>query len=81
MDKVEYKEFKNFLSVIEEYDKGEIRLFRAQTTDEPLLPKVARKNPKKDTTKTEKDMLAELRRRGTLSAGKLTMIGEPILPG
>ena len=38
-------------------------LFRGQPNNEPLLPKVARKNPKKDTTKLEIKIVKEFRRR------------------
>ncbi len=69
MDKAQYKDFKDFLSVVEEYDEGEL-LFRGQTCNKPLLPKIARKDPKNDTTRIEKEMLTELRRRGTLFIGK-----------
>ena len=70
MLKYTYKTLKDYLDVIEEYNEGEFRLFRGQPCNEPLLPKIARKDPKKDTTKMEKEMIAELRRRGTLSIGK-----------
>jgi hypothetical protein len=70
MDKVRYRDFKDFLAVVEHYDVGELCLFRGQPCDKPLLPKIARKDPKYDTTRTEKEMLAELRRRGTLFIGK-----------
>lgn len=38
-------------------------LLRGQPNNEPLLPKVARKNPKKDTTKLEIKIVKEFRRR------------------
>lgn len=41
-------------------------LFRGQNGSNPLLPKIARADPKKDTTEVEKTMLAELRRRGEM---------------
>lgn len=44
--------------------KNDIVLFRGQDCDEPLLPKIARKNPASDTTVKERRMLAELRRTG-----------------
>jgi FRG domain len=70
MDRARYRDFKDFLGVVEAYDEGELCLFRGQPCDKPLLPKIARKDPKHDTTRTEKEMLAELRRRGTLFIGK-----------
>jgi hypothetical protein len=38
-------------------------LFRGQDCDEPLLPKIARKNPNIDTKDRERKMLEELKRR------------------
>jgi hypothetical protein len=38
-------------------------LFRGQSQKKPLLPSIARKNPKKDTVKLEKFLLNELKRR------------------
>jgi hypothetical protein len=38
-------------------------LFRGQGCNEPLLPKVGRADPGRDTTEVEKKMLAELKRR------------------
>lgn len=38
-------------------------LFRGQSNNNPLLPKVARNNPNKDTTKLEIKMIKEFRRR------------------
>ncbi len=70
MDKATYKDLKDYLSVTEEYNEGEFRLFRGQPCNKPLLPKIARKNPKKNTTVMEKIMINELRRRGTLFIGK-----------
>src|SRR5687768_7525184 len=45
--------------------KGELVLFRGQDCPDSLLPKIARKDPKDDTTQKEKKMLAELRRIGS----------------
>ena len=64
-----YKDIKDYVSVVEEYNEGEFRLFRGQSCDGPLLPKIARKNPKQDTTEKEKKMLEELRRRANLFIG------------
>lgn len=44
-------------------DKNSSVLFRGQPNNDPLLPKVARKNPKNDTTDLEKKIVKEFRRR------------------
>ncbi len=44
-------------------DKNSSVLFRGQPNNDPLLPKVARKNPKNDTTDLEKNIVKEFRRR------------------
>jgi len=44
-------------------DKGGIALFRGQTRNWSLLPKVTRKDPKKDTTDSERKAVQEYRRR------------------
>jgi hypothetical protein len=62
---VVYKDLKDYLSVLETRGEGEFRLFRGQSSDRPLLPKIARKNPALDTTGKEREMLEELRRRAT----------------
>jgi hypothetical protein len=38
-------------------------IFRGQSCNDPLLPKVARNNPKRNTTALEKEMVKEFRRR------------------
>jgi FRG domain len=45
---------------------SDVLLFRGQPCAKPLLPKIARVDPKLDTTEQEKRMLAELRRQGYL---------------
>jgi hypothetical protein len=70
IDTYTYKDIKDYVSVVEDYNEGEFRLFRGQPCDEPFLPKIARRNPKNDTTEKEKTMLGELRRRGNLFIGK-----------
>jgi hypothetical protein len=42
---------------------GVYTLFRGQNSSYPLLPKIARKDPTKDTTVNEKEMIIELKRR------------------
>src|SRR6266852_3174918 len=71
MENLIYTDFEEFLSVFERRPKdNNVRLFRGQSCDKPLLPKIARKDPTKDTAQKEREMLAELRRRGTLFIGK-----------
>ena len=65
MQSTAYKDLKDYLSVLETRGEGEFRLFRGQSSDRPLLPKIARKNPALDTTGKEREMLEELRRRAT----------------
>jgi len=55
----------DLVSIISNSSNDRIILFRGQKHDLPLIPKIARKNPEQDTLKTEKEMLAELRRRGS----------------
>ncbi|MCP5304385.1 MAG: FRG domain-containing protein [Chromatiaceae bacterium] len=66
MDSTELARFTDFLDVLSEIKKGDIVLFRGQSANHPLLPKIARADPTRDTTQLEKVMLTELRRRGTL---------------
>lgn len=47
-------------------EKGNMVLYRGQNCDSPLLPSIARKNNRSDTTDTEIKMLLELRRRSSL---------------
>jgi len=70
MNKVKYVSMRDYVALLGDYQAGVRRLFRGQTCDEPLLPRIARENPKRDTTANEKKMLAELRRRGSLLIGK-----------
>ena len=51
------------LTLREPIDNGTF-LFRGQTCSKPLLPKIARKAPKVDTSNIERRMLSELRRQG-----------------
>lgn len=44
-------------------DSNDHLLFRGQPNNDPLLPKVARRDPKRDTTEIEKKMVKEFRRR------------------
>ncbi len=61
------EKFIDYLKLIEEIqvDTAEIILFRGQSNNNPLLPSIARKNPKIDTTELEKRMLNELIRQSS----------------
>jgi hypothetical protein len=62
----ELTNLKEYLGLVEDIGKGNTVLFRGQDCDEPLLPKIARRNPSADSTALEREMLHELRRRGGL---------------
>ena len=71
MENLRYTDFKEFLAIFEKRVLGnQVRLFRGQASNQPLFPKIARKDPTTDTVQKERDMVAELRRRGTLFIGK-----------
>ena len=55
-----------YVGVVEGIRKSDMILFRGQDRKAPLLPKIARHNPKTDTTKHEQEMLEEVKRRGGL---------------
>jgi len=58
--------FSDYIYEIEDLDEtSELVLFRGQATKGNLLPSVCRDNPKKNTTKAERDTLNELRRMGS----------------
>lgn len=59
-------EFLSELKLDEEFEDGVMWLFRGQSRNDLLLPGIARKNPKEDTTSIEKKMLLELKRRSSL---------------
>ncbi len=61
----EFSALPSFLKQYGRTHKGELMLFRGQDCPDPLLPKIARKDPRVDTTKMEKAMLSELRRVGS----------------
>ena len=54
------------------FPTDQLVLFRGQSLAYDLRPKIARKDPKQETTTTEKQMLAELRRRGDRVLGVAT---------
>ena len=66
MDTADIKSFEDFIGVIGSHKKGDITLYRGQNDNYPLLPKIARNDQNKDTGKSERQMLDELRRRGNL---------------
>ncbi len=66
MNKETLKDFNHYLDIVSKKVKTDVVLFRGQRESKPLLPKIARDNPKKDTTSIEKEMLSELRRTGSL---------------
>lgn len=69
MDTIPIKDVPEFLERISIYDLvGGTLLFRGQSKRGNLLPGIARKDPKANTTNVEKSMLADLRKHG------LTMI-------
>lgn len=65
MKKINVKDFGDYLAKIEKILSGTTTtiLFRGQSTDWPLLPTIARNNPKKDTKEIELKMLKEIKRR------------------
>ncbi len=66
MKKQQLGDLPNFLALVADAKKDDVILFRGQSSRKPLLPKIARTNPRKDTTATERTMLGELRRRGDM---------------
>ncbi|WP_374008069.1 FRG domain-containing protein [Delftia lacustris] len=66
MKKQRLVDLPSFLTLVADAKKNDVILFRGQSSSKPLLPKIARADPKKDTTDVEKTMLAELRRRGDM---------------
>ncbi len=66
MHKSTLKDFKGFLQILQEIDRGTVTLFRGQDCLQPLLPKIARARSHSDSTVLESEMLKEVRRRGGL---------------
>ena len=54
-----------FLEIVDKAktNKTDLILYRGQTEKKPLIPSIARDNPKLDTTEMERRMLDELKRR------------------
>ena len=59
------KDLYHFLDATGPESRTEIVLFRGQRCLDPLLPRIARANPTRDTSPTERQMLSELRRIGS----------------
>jgi hypothetical protein len=62
------KKIKTFFEYLEMVDsakkeKADLILYRGQSEKKPLVPSIARNNPKLDSTETERKMLDELKRR------------------
>lgn len=55
--------FAEFIEIIETIEKDDLILFRGQTNDDKLLPKIARKNPSEDRLDLEILALKDLKRR------------------
>lgn len=64
MHKTAISDLPGFLTAVASFPKEKLMLFRGQSGKFPLRPKIARKDPKIDTTPIERAMLDELRRRG-----------------
>lgn len=67
MKEIEWKDMPTFLNTIIALGKPEgncVHLFRGQSCNKPLLPKIARKYPDIDTKDIENKMLNELRLKG-----------------
>lgn len=69
MTKEEISSFQEYLNIVDRLTEAnhEIILFRGQSDNSPLLPSIARSNPKIDTTSKEIEMLEELKRRTPLT--------------
>lgn len=65
MDRAQVDSFQDFLDSVAVVEENEIVLFRGQTSNDALLPKIARSNPAKDTTEKEKEILTEFKRRAS----------------
>ena len=79
MDKTELKKVADYIDIVSKIEKEHIVLFRGQSSNKPLLPKIARKEPANDTTQIEKNMLDELKRRAALHIDHRTADGWDLL--
>lgn len=57
------KSVSDLISTIEPLGHEDQILFKGQDRDDPLLPKIARKDPTVDTSSLEREMIEELKRR------------------
>lgn len=55
-----------YLQLLETIEQTEVVLFRGQREKKELLPKIARRDPSRDTTNIERKMLNEFRRRAPM---------------
>ena len=60
---IDAESFSHLIEIIEDKDKDNLVLFRGQTNDDKLLPKIARKNPRINSIDKERKMIKELNRR------------------
>lgn len=59
------KNFSEFVDIVERLgNDSELMLFRGQAEKGNLLPSIARKNPKTDSTSAEQELIKELKRMG-----------------
>jgi hypothetical protein len=65
MQKRNINTFFEFLEIVDKtkVKKSDLVLYRGQSEKKPLIPSIARSNPKLDTTEVERKMLEELKRR------------------
>ncbi|WP_291133065.1 FRG domain-containing protein [Flavobacterium sp. UBA7682] len=63
IDEHDLTSFAEFIDIIEPLEKDDLVLFRGQTNDDKLLPKIARKDPGKNRLELEKLALRDLKRR------------------
>jgi hypothetical protein len=64
METTTFTDIPEFIRLSARETKTDILLFRGQDCDKPLLPKIARNDRSRNTAKTEREMLEELRRIG-----------------
>lgn len=65
IDIITVKKLSELIKIIESIRRNNLVLFRGQSNDDALLPKIARKNPMKDTVKIEQKMIEDLKRRSS----------------
>jgi len=72
MEKITIKSFEDYLKHVNDiHELGKnVILFRGQSEKKTLLPSIARKNPKNDTTSLEIEMIDDFKRRSNLLIDK-----------